>query len=531
MRYLVFFLAVFAYMSIQAQEASFSLELRPLAINEFGGIQSFSYGQADGKILIIGGRLDGLHRRQPWASFDIDGHNTELIVIDPESGEKWTRSLDGLSSSIQEQLSSTNMEFYQEGDFLYCLGGYGYSASQSNHTTYPYLTAVDVPGVVEAITKDQEIAGYFRQIEELAFQVTGGKLKKIEDVYHLLGGQKFIGRYNPMGPDHGPGFIQDYTNSIRRFTLEDDGLNISIQLLESYEDRANLHRRDYNAEPQIMPDGSEGITMFSGVFREDVDWPFLTSVDVREEGYTHNDSFKQKFNHYHCPVPMYSVEANMMFNVFFGGIARYYEEDGMIVRDDDVPFVKTIALVMRDKDGNMKEEKLPIEMPGYLGAGAEFIAHPNLLTYSNGVIDYDLLGNDTVLLGYILGGINSSDRNIFFINNGEESTASNALYEVMLVKNSLTSTSAESSDLFDLKIRSEYNGAYNVGYRLTKSTNVEAILSDMTGRLIKSFHLGHQLPGTHFLELRAGLFDGSGIYVLKLATDNEEISKQFFVSN
>ena len=36
--------------------------------------------------------------------------------------------IDWTEAEIQgEQLSSTNMEFIQEGNILYCLGGYGYS--------------------------------------------------------------------------------------------------------------------------------------------------------------------------------------------------------------------------------------------------------------------------------------------------------------------------------------------------------------------------------------------------------------------
>ena len=77
-----------------------------------------------------------------------------------------------------------------------------------------------------------------------------------------------------MGPGNGPGFIQEYTNSIRIFSIIDNGTSITINHLPSYTDSENLHRRDYNAESQIMPNGEEGITMFSGVFQENTDLPF-----------------------------------------------------------------------------------------------------------------------------------------------------------------------------------------------------------------------------------------------------------------
>jgi hypothetical protein len=52
-----------------------------------------------------------------------------------------------------------------------------------------------------------------------------------------------------------------------------------------------------------------------------------------------------------------------MHTVFFGGIAQYYDSLGILVQDNNVPFVKTIARVTRDASGTMAEYKLPIVMP------------------------------------------------------------------------------------------------------------------------------------------------------------------------
>jgi hypothetical protein len=75
---------------------------------------------------------------------------------------------------------------------------------------------------------------------------------------------KFMGRYNPHGPDHGPGFMQQYTDAIRRFTLQDNGTKISVHFLPEIKDTAHLHRRDFNVVPQVMPNGEQGLTAFSG---------------------------------------------------------------------------------------------------------------------------------------------------------------------------------------------------------------------------------------------------------------------------
>lgn len=87
--------------------------------------------------------------------------------------------------------------------------------------------------------------------------------------------------------------------------------------------------------------------MFSGVFQPIVDLPYLNSVTIDSQGYTIDNSFQQYYNHYHCAVlPMYSASNNEMHNIFFGGIAQYYDDLGVLVQDNNVPFVKTIARVV-----------------------------------------------------------------------------------------------------------------------------------------------------------------------------------------
>ena len=271
--------------------------------------------------------------------------------------------------------------------------------------------------------------------------MTGGRLKKINDTYYLAGGQKFMGRYNPMGPDHGPGFEQEYTNAIRKFTITDDGKKIVITHLPSFIDSENLHRRDYNAEPQILPNGEEAITMFSGAFQPTANIPYLTAVTIDSKNYTKEKNFKQFYNHYHCAVlPMYAATKNEMHNVFFGGIAQYYDSAGVTIKDDDIPFVKTIARVTRNANGSLAEYKLPNEMPVLLGAGAEFILNKNIPHYKNEVIKLDELTADSTLVGYIYGGINSSAKNIFFKNSGGESVASSTIFKVYVKRKKVVST-------------------------------------------------------------------------------------------
>lgn len=418
---------------VKGQSSPFQIAIEPFQINGLVGIQSFAVGVHNGKWLILGGRKDGLHRRQPWATFDEAGQNTQLIVVDPVSRQKWSAPLSSLPGSIQEQLSSTNMEFHQDVDFLYIIGGYGYSKSMDDHITYPFLIAVNVPKVINSVIKGTSFTTFFRQIKDEQFAVTGGYLNKIYKTYYLTGGQRFDGRYNPM--NH-PTFTQEYTNSIRKFAIHDNGSDLKITHLPGITDTVNLHRRDYNVIPQIMPNGIEGLTAFSGVFQVSADLPFLNCVNIDSAGYTVNNKFAQYYNHYHCAhIPLYSARENAMHNLFFGGIAQYRDSAGILVQNSDVPFVKTIARVTRDSNGKMAEYKLPVEMPALLGAGSEFIPVDNLPVYDNEVIKLDELRTGSTLIGYVYGGINSTDPNIFWINDGGQSVASSQIFRVYILKN------------------------------------------------------------------------------------------------
>ncbi|MDC0637144.1 T9SS type A sorting domain-containing protein [Flavobacteriaceae bacterium] len=519
---------------IIAQSAPFEISLEPMSIANLGGIQSYAFGQSNGKWLLLGGRLDGLHRRQPWASFDSAGNNNQLIVVDPLTAEVWQAPLTGLNTSIQEQLRSTNMEFYQEGSYLYCLGGYGFSPTINDHTTYDQLIAIKVDEVIDAIISGQDLTPYFRQITDTEFQVTGGRLKKIDDTFYLLGGQKFLGPYNPMGPNNGPGFIQEYTDAIRRFNLTDDGTTITINHLTPYTDATNLHRRDYNAEAQILPDGAQGITMFSGVFQPEVNLPFLNSVTVDADNYAVDNNFQQYYNHYHCPVlPIYSAQNNEMHTVFFGGIAQFYDQAGTLVQDDNVPFVNTIARVTRDSSGNLAEFKLPVELPALLGAGAEFIPNLTFPHYANEVFQLDNLTTDYTLIGYIFGGISSTQANIFFINNGTQSSASNQIFKV-LIRKPLTLSSDElnqsSNSRLNLTIYPNPNdGKLKVAFYTNDTKEATLTIRDISGKILDRSLLTDLVMGTNHIEKNIEHLTPGNVYFVSLETSNQKTTHKLII--
>jgi hypothetical protein len=413
---------------------------------------------------------------------------------------------------------------------LYIIGGYGYSNTAGDHITYPNLIAVKVPEVIHAILNGGSIAPYFRQISDELFAVTGGYLNKVSNTYYLTGGQRFEGRYNPM---NNPTFTQEYTNSIRKFTISDNGTDLIVTHLQAITDEVNLHRRDYNVVPQILPNQQEGLTAFSGVFQVGADLPFLNCVNIDSSAYYVNNDFSQYYNHYHCAnIPLYSATTNEMHNLFFGGISQYYDSAGVLVQNNDVPFVKTIARVTRDANGIMAEYKLPVEMPALLGAGAEFIP-TDVPVYPNEVIKLDALTSDSTLLGYIYGGINSTEPNIFWVNNGTQSIASNGVFKVFLIKSSQVNVdelNTQSTGSLHLQVYPNPNdGVFSVKFNLNGKTKIRLIISDMNGKVLEDSVVGQLNIGENTLLRTVENLSNGGIYFITVETSYEKVTQKIII--
>lgn len=409
----------------------YTVELKPVTVAGLPGLHSYAFAQHSGKWLIIGGRKDGIHPRQPFNAFATAQNNTDIYVVDIQSGQKWSASVTGLPTALAEQLQSTNMNFHQVADTLYIIGGYAYSPTATDHITFPNLTTVDVPGLIQAIVNNSPIGTYFKQMTDTAFAVTGGHLNVIGDMFYLVGGHKFTGRYNPMG---NPTYTQVYTNQIRKFRINNTG-TLSISDYTTNTDPVHLRRRDYNLLPQIFPDGTEGFTISSGVFQLTADLPFLYPVDIKAGGHTAITGFNQYLSNYHSATAcLYDSSTNAMHNLFFGGISQYYYQNGVLTKDDNVPFVKTISRLTRKSDGTLQEFQLPVDMPALKGSSAEFILNTQVAHYESEIIKIHRFTGDTVMIGHIVGGISSTDPNAFANNSVNSTAADNTIYEVWLIK-------------------------------------------------------------------------------------------------
>jgi hypothetical protein len=485
----------------QGQTNPFELSVKPVTFSGLPALHSFSVAQFNGKWYVMGGRRDGLHRRQPFRAFDSAHANRYIWQIDPQQKTIDSLPIIGLPPMVESQMSSTNMLWTQEGDFLYLAGGYGLVSSndvtqgmgdREVHRTFPYLTRVDLKALESwfdeckvnrnrksknarvnnsqrrkfnstdkkwAKAKAKKV---FSVIQDPKFALTGGGMVVADGKFYLAGGHRFDGLYNPMGPQNGPGFEQEYHRGIRVFSVVNSP-RFAVQWLDELIDSA-IRRRDLNVMEDLswelldeangsgqaldvlggrsasgFPRVLKSLQLFSGVFQERANIPHTTVLRLGAQNKIQAvPGFHQLLNQYHSAhLAMYSYKVDAQFNVFFGGISQYFYNDSMeLVQDPDVPVVQTASVVERNAAGEYKEYRLPISLPKGVGAGTEFIPSQYMPRMEGTqVVDMESLLGDSLLLGYLYGGFSTTAPNVFFDNDADESKAEPGLYAVYWYRN------------------------------------------------------------------------------------------------
>lgn len=511
------------YVNVFSQDSfNYQLSLVPVTIPNLPGLHSFAHAQSNGKWLIIGGRKDGLHARQPFNAFPALQNNTDIYVVDVAGNQYWTASVNTLPATLKEQLQSTNMNFYQDADTLYIIGGYGFSPTASNHITFPYLTAVNVSGLINAIQNDQPINPYFKQIQDANFAVTGGHLKKLNDRFYLVGGHRFDGRYNAMG---NPTYTQSYTNQIRNFSINNSGNQLSYSNYTTVTDPVHLRRRDYNLAAQVFPKGELGMTIFSGVFQLNADLPFLYPVDINESGHLPVTTFNQYLSNYHSPVAtLYDSANNNMHNIFFGGMSQYYYQNNTLVQDDQVPFVKTISRVSRNAQGQLNEYRMPVEMPSLKGASAEFIPNLTLPHYENKVLKLNEIDQNSIMIGHIYGGISSATLNPFFNNQTTATQADPSIFEVWLSKTmvGVPEFPVNGTNPYEVEFFPNPFGQHiSMKFTLDKSTELAYVITNSLGQIIEKTPNKRFEAGTHQLKTNIVADKSADKVIVTVVFDNK----------
>lgn len=431
---------------IVIEEADFSLP---------NGLQSYAYAVNDGKWLFFAGRTNGLHgfNNDP-NNFPPQAQNFIAYVVDPISKTIASKSLldptSGLSQRMIDLLTVTASEYCQVKNTLYFIGGYGVDSETGTFSTKNSLLAINISGFmhwIENPSKGESAAQHIRETTHPLLQVTGGRL--FQNSPHqpllLIFGQNFEGAYLP-------GSNGKYTNQVRCFQIIDNGQQIHILPLKSEAPIHSFRRRDMNTTPIIQKRGTtyaQSYIQLSGVFTLS-GGVWNVPVHISAGGTPsmadplNPTTFKQGMNNYACPVVgLFSKSHEEMYILAFGGISYISYDGGVFVPDTEIPFINSVTTIKIDGNNEMTQHLMNNAYPVILstfsnpgnpllfGAGAEFIRSPDLPFFPNRVIQFDQLPQEPILLGHIVGGIQSTLPNT---NTQFDSAASPYIFTVTLYR-------------------------------------------------------------------------------------------------
>ncbi len=418
------------------------------------GLHSYACANYEGKWLLLAGRTNGMHTfNNNNNNFPPQKQNTVVYVVDPKKKKVWSKSLSDPTSDLTQKqidtLSVTSPQNYQWKRTLFMSGGYGVDTHSGLFSTKCCFSTIDIPGLIHWVIDPyhkETAAQHILQHFDSFFQVTGGYMARVnDDLSLLIFGQNFQGYYLPESNG-------TYTQQVRKFYVNNDNQKIKVKDKEYGPTDPNYRRRDLNIVPVIDSNSSNSdrtaFVALSGVFTLS-GGIWNVPVLISSEGVasmadpSSPNTFKQGMNNYaSATVGLYSEKYSDMYTVLFGGISYGYFEDGDFMTDPEFPFINQVTTVKIDGKGQFKQYLMNGQFPVILstcsnpgnpllfGAGADFFLSDKVHTYENGVIKLDKIGDEPVVLGYIVGGIQSTLPNT---NVASDSSASAYIFKVTLV--------------------------------------------------------------------------------------------------
>lgn len=528
MKKLPFIIFVILFMTISLRSYSenepYTIELERIYIPGSPAIHSFSFAESNGKWLFIGGRTNGLHGFNGADAFPKQYSNIKMFVVDPVSNQTFSENIFANFNFIAaDPLRSTNMQYFQDGNKLYMIGGYGYDSTSNSLKTFPTLTVFDVAETIQAIINGSPVTPHMRQISDLRLQVCGGELAKLGDYFYLTGGHDFTGTYTLLNN------TQVYTNKIQKFKIVDNGVNVSISDYSSQTDTIEYHRRDMNLVPAMKPDGiTPYYILYGGVFKYNRDLPYLNPIYLEQSGNTVDLSFEQKMCQYTCSyLSAFNSNTGSMHTTFLGGTSLYYYNtiSQQLEYDSLVPFIDDISTITRKSDGTSSEYLSQVRMPALLGTNAKFILNPSIAQTSNKIIKLNELSGRT-FAGYVFGGIRA------LLPNNTPSFPSDYILKVYITPKSvnINHIGANVPDKYELRQNypNPFNPTTNLGFGISESGFVTLKIYDVLGNEVTTLVNENLSPGSYQVQWDGSSFS-SGVYYYKIETDSYSETRKMFL--
>jgi hypothetical protein len=488
----------------------FTVTMEAIAGTNIPGLHSFAFAKSGDKWLIIGGRTNGLHGLNSNDGFPPEFKNDQVIVIDTSTWSFYAADLNQLSWTVADPLRSTNMQYAHDGDYLYMTGGFGYDSLADIYVTFPVLSAIHVDNMIDAVINAQPIAAHIRQISDPEFAVCGGEMAKLGSDFYLGFGHNFGGRYTDPPT---PMFTQEYHEKVKKFSISDDGTTITVGPMTTTTDTNNFHRRDMNLSPVILPDDSQGLRAYGGVFKKDANLPYLEPITINAGGITVS-SYQQQMSQYTCALmPAYDSTSEKMYSTFFGGISlhSYNEGTSTLMTDSLMPFINDVTTMVVNADGTAEETILPLQLNGLIGSNAKFVLNDNIAHYSNEVIHLNALPESKVLAGYFFGGIRAQSGNF------GSSAANDTVYRIYISPNLSTGSIVNDENMQAMLYPNPASSTSDLLLDQRSAGRINIVITDISGKELRKVYEGEASSGKSRFVINCAQLS-PGLYFVRIRT-------------
>ena len=165
-------------------------------------LHSFTQAVYNDKIIMIGGRTNGLHAAT--YVFDQSHANTNIYVVDtknwtnPTSWDVYSMPDSKISFANKGQFRANNAQFFTNDSVLYIVGGLLGGTATTGAGTQPYITAINLPALVNMVMKNATMpANSIRQVLDSGLAITGGELRIMNNTVYLVFGWNFFAATPP----------------------------------------------------------------------------------------------------------------------------------------------------------------------------------------------------------------------------------------------------------------------------------------------------------------------------------------------
>jgi hypothetical protein len=397
----------------------YTIQLQEFTNPSLPDLHSYTHAVYGDKIVMIGGRTNGLHG-QTYSFYQANSNKMVYVIdtkkwADPASWQVHSMpdtkiSMPGVNT---QQFRANNAQFFTEDSVLYIVGGMLNAnvptrpkdpkdpskgvqmmanvkstdgAAPSGPKTLALMTAVDLPALINSVmNKTPMPANSLRQAHDTGFAVTGGELDLIDSTVYLVFGWNFYFTSPPTPQDL-------YSHQVRTFTYTDNGTTLitspvtvcatcSDKYADNRADSGNFRRRDGTMSAVIDPaDGSQALLYYSGVFKNG-NVNFDSPVWIGKNSAAEDTSFVMRSNVYTCQaIPVYSASRKQFYASLLGGMRNAAYTGGPITMPtrltatnapvtsapndfSSIPFTNQFSTVLVDASHGFRQYLLPDSFP------------------------------------------------------------------------------------------------------------------------------------------------------------------------